>query len=144
MCTPRVSKGAPSDALWVHAEAYGLWKTYSLSCKPAWGKYRACRTHICGPQLCGPKIVGSPSLKAVHAHCSAMGYTGPKITKKSYKPAAQSSDQSDQGLIYTLNWQTRTKSFFIRTGESNQTELGAHAISVLSCTGSHISCCIFS
>ena len=55
--------------------------------------------------------------------------------EKLYKPAARSSAQSDQCFRYALNWQTRTQSFFIRTAESNQTEVGAHAISVLSCTG---------
>ena len=50
--------------------------------------------------------------------------------EKSYKPAARSSAQSDQCFRYALQWQTRTQSFFIRTAESNQTELGAHAISV--------------
>ena len=39
---------------------------------------------------------------------------------------------------YALDWQTRTQSFFIRTAES-KTQLGAHAISVLSCTLVHIS-----
>ena len=117
----------------------GFGTTYGLSYKPVWGKYKACRTHVWAPfgprtTLYGPKIVGSPSLKAVHAHLSATGYTAPygsKNHRKSYKLAARSSTQSDQGFRYALNWQTRTKSFFIRTAESNQTELGAHAISVL-------------
>ena len=86
-----------------------------------------------GPRttLYGPKIVGSPSLKAVHAHLLATDYTAPygsKNHRNSYKPEARSSTQSDQGFRYTLNWQTRTQSFFIRTAESNQTELGADAI----------------
>ena len=45
--------------------------------------------------------------------------------EKSYKPAAPSSAQSDQCFRYALNWQTRTQGFFVRTAESNQTELGA-------------------
>ena len=32
--------------------------------------------------------------------------------------------QSDHGFRYALNWQTRTQGFFIRTAESNKTELG--------------------
>ena len=82
--------------------------------------------------LYGPKIVGCPSLKAV-SHLSATGYTalcGFKNHRKSYKLAAQSSAQSDQSFrcALTSNWQTRAQSFLIRTAESNQIELGAHAI----------------
>ena len=47
--------------------------------------------------------------------------------------------QSDQGFRYARNWQTRTQSFFIRTVEYNQTQMDAHAISVLLCTLIHIS-----
>ena len=65
-------------------------------------------------------------------------HTSPTIIEKSYKPAARSSAQSDQRFRYALIWQPRTQGFFIRTAESNQAELGAHAISVLSCTGSFI------
>ena len=51
----------------------------------SWGKYRACRTYKYG-RLFRPrttllgrlKIVGSPSLKAVHAH---LGYTAPHGSK---------------------------------------------------------------
>ena len=93
-----------------------------------------------GPRmtLYGPNIVGSPSLKAVHAQRSATDYTGPKVIEKSYKPAARASVVSDQSFRYALNWQRMTQRFFIRTAESNQTVLGAHAILILSCTGSHV------
>ena len=60
----------------------GFGTPYSQSCRIVWGKYRACRTHKYGrlsdltrTTIYGPKIVGSPSLKPVHAHHSAMGYT---------------------------------------------------------------------
>ena len=60
-------------------------------------------------------------------------YTAPYGSKNQRKivrfTAARLSAQSDHGFRYALNWQT---------------ELGAHAVSVLSCTGSQISCYVFS
>ena len=56
----------------------GFGTTYGQSCRPVWGKYRACRTHKYGRHLDhGSKIDGSPSLKAQHAHLSPTGYTSP-------------------------------------------------------------------
>ena len=50
-------------------------------------------------------MVGIPSLKAVHVHLAATGYTAPygsKIIEKSYKPAARSSAQSAQSFAMRL------------------------------------------
>ena len=96
-------------------------------------------THGCVParKTWGAKGVCGPSLKAQHAHLSPMAVRprmSPTVIKSSYKHAARLSAQSDQWFRYVLNWQTRAQSFVIRTAESN----GAHAISVVSCTGSHI------
>ena len=131
----------------------GFGTTYGQSCRPVWGKYRACRTHMYERLLDHARLSTGPKSSEAHLRKLYMpifqprairSRTGPNIIEKSYKAAAQSSAQSDQGFRYALNWQTWTQSFFIRTVESNQTELGAHAISVLSCTGSHISCYVFS
>ena len=70
----------------------GFGTPYSQSCRTVWGKYRACRTHKYGrlsdltrTTIYGPKIVGSPSLKAVHAHHSATGYMPPYGAKNQRK-----------------------------------------------------------
>ena len=82
-----------------------------------------------GPRttLYEPKIVGSLSLKVVHVivqpRAIRLRTRGSKTIENSYKPAARSSAQSDHGFRYVLNWQTRTQTFFIRTVESNKTEL---------------------
>ena len=116
--------------------------TYDQSCRQLWGKYRACRTHVWEPF--GPRttLLRQNRRKPISERytCSSFshgldGAVRIQNMEKSYKLVARSSAQSYQCFRYALNWQTRTQSFFIRTAESNQTELGAHAISVLSCTG---------
>ena len=74
---------------------YGLWNTLRLHSSLAeqyGGKYRACRTHNYGrlsdltrTTIYRPKVVGSPSLKAVHAHISDTGYMGPYGSKRPTK-----------------------------------------------------------
>ena len=66
----------------------GFGSPFGKSCRTVWGKYRACRTHKYGrlsdltrTTIYKPKIVGSPSLKAVHAHLSATVYTAPYGSK---------------------------------------------------------------
>ena len=89
--------------------------SYGLSCKYCMGAFWTTTN------LYGPKMVGSPSLKAVHPHLSATGYTAPygsKKHRKSYKRAARSSTQSDQGFRYAHSWETRPQCFFIRTTDS--------------------------
>ena len=93
----------------------GFGTSYGQSCRTVWGKYRACRTHKYGRLLdltCttiyGPKIVGSPFLKAVHAHLSAMGYTG---LYRSKNPRKIVQTPSPFSFHCALNWQTRTQSF---------------------------------
>ena len=120
---------------------YGLWNNLLPVLQTVCDKYRASRTHKYGCRL--DHEWHSAGSKASVAHLWKLYMlifqprpirrlrTRPPIIEKSYKPAAQSSAQSDQGFRYALNWQTRTQSFFIRTAESNQTELGAHDISVL-------------
>ena len=125
----------------------GFETTYCQSCRLVWDKYKACRTHKYGRLLDhAPLSTGPKSLEAhlwklymlIFQPRAIWPRMGPRIIAKLYKPAARSTAQSDQGFCYALNWQIRTQSFFIQTADSNQTELGAHAISVLSCTGSHI------
>ena len=124
----------------------GFGTTYDKSCRP-WGRYRVCRTHMYGRLLDHVRLLTGPRSAESHLWKLYMLIFQPRAIRprsknhrKSYKPGARSSTQSDQGFCYALNWHTRTQSFSIRTAESNQTELGAHAISVLSCTGSNISC----
>ena len=115
--------------------------TYGQSCTQLWGKYRACRTHKYGCLLDHARLCyGQNRRKPISESCTCSSFSHGldgavriQNIEKSYKPVARY-----QCFRYALNWQTRTQSFFIRTAESNQTELGAHAISVLSCTGWHI------
>ena len=149
-CTTRVSEGSAGPC----RRLTGFGTTYGQSCRPVGGKYRAYRIHMYGRLLFGPrttlyepKIVGSPSLKAVHAHLSATGYTArtsPKMIEKCtvYRSAVIRPVWSWFSLCTKLA--NKDTNFFIRTVESNKTELAALAISVLSCTGSHISCYVFS
>ena len=103
-------------------------------------RIRVCRTHMYGRRLDHAWLSTGPKSSEAHIWKLYMlifkprairPHLRPKFIKTSYKPAARSSAQSDQGFRYALNWQIRAQSFFIRTAESNQTELGAHAISVL-------------
>ena len=56
--------------------------TYGQSCRPVWGKYRACRTHKYGRHLDHARLSTGPRSteahlfrKAQHAHCSPTDYT---------------------------------------------------------------------
>ena len=143
MCTPRVSERAPSDALRACADA--VWALEQPTASLA-DQYVA-NTGPVEPTSNGAIWTTHDSLRSQnrrkpisetqHAHLSPTGYTAPygpirlqQSSKKCTKPAARLSTQSDQGFRYALNWQTRTQNFFILTAESNQTELGARAISV--------------
>ena len=84
-CTPRVSKGAPSDAVYVRGDTVRALEQPTACLADQYGANTGPvePTYMDHAQLSGPKIVGSPSLKAVHAHRSATGYTGPYGSKKS-------------------------------------------------------------
>ena len=123
---------------------YGLWNNLrpvlqttmeqiqGLLNPKVWAPFGPRTTHY------GPKIDGSPSLKDQHAHlsptASILPHTGPTIIKKSYKPVARSSAQSDQGFCHALHIGKQVH----KASSYEQRRLIKHAISVLSYTGSHI------
>ena len=100
----------------------GFGTTNDQSCGPVCGK--GLRTQVWASfgartTLYRPKIVGSQSLKAVHAHRSATGYTATCGSKKSSKNRTNPSAVICpvwSGFRYALDWQTRTQSVFIWTG----------------------------
>ena len=146
-CTPQVSTRPHRMLCGPVQTPYGLLNNLRSVLQTSMGQIRACRTHKHGCRLDRARLSTGPASTEAHLwklnmlifHPRAIwSRTGPTIIETSYKLAARSSAESDQGFRYALNRQTRKQNIFILTAESDQTEFDAHAISLLSCTGSHI------
>ena len=98
----------------------GFGTTYGQSGRPVWGKYRACITHM-GAFWTTHDSLQVQNRKPNSESCSCSSFShelyGPVRVQKSSKIVQTHSavirPVSDQNFRYALNWQTRTKSFFI-------------------------------
>ena len=147
--TQRVSEGAPSDAVRARADSV---RALEQPIPSLADKYGANKGPV-EPTNMGTIWTTHDSLRAQNRRkpiserstCSSFthGLYGPIWVQQSSENRTNPQPVHPPSLIRVFaiicaNWQTRTQSFFMRTAESNQTKLGAHAISVLSCTRSHI------
>ena len=155
---PWVSEGAPSDAVWACADGAGPCRrrtgfetTYSHSCRPLWGKYRTCRSHKDGRSLDYAWLsTGPQSTEAISESSTCIYiyiYIYISFTHWLYGPNNHQKIVQTCSVVICTVWSefslctylaNKDQSFFIPTVKCNQAELGTHAISVLSCTGSHI------
>ena len=76
----------------------GFGTTYGQTGRPVWGKDRACRTHMYGRLLDHARLSQNRREAISESYTCSRPRTGPKIIEKSYKPAARSSTQTDQGF----------------------------------------------
>ena len=148
--TPRVSESAPSDAVRARADAVRALAQHTASLADQYGAntgpVEPTSIGAVGPRttLYGPKIDGSST-------CSSFthGLYGPIRVQQSSKNLTNPQHGHLPSLIRVfamrLTGKQGHKASSYETAESNQTELGAHAISVLSWTLVHISqlLCIF-
>ena len=111
----------------------GFGTTYGQSCKPVWGEYRACRTYKYGRLLNHARPSTDPKSSEAHFWKLYMLIFQPRTRQRSTGHPPSLISVFAMRLIGKQGH--KASSYEQR---SNQTELGAHVISVLSCTGWHI------
>ena len=105
----------------------GFGTTYGQSCKPVWGKYRACRTHMYWGLLDHAWLsTGAWSAEShlwklymlIFQSRAIRPRRGPKIIENRTNPQRGHPPSLIRVFHYALNWQTRAQSFLIRTETS--------------------------
>ena len=149
MHSPRVSESAPTDAVRACADAV---RALEQSCRPVWANTGPVESKCMGAFWTTHNSPRAPNQRnPISENCTCSSFSnklyGPvrvqKIIENRTNPQRSHLPSLISVLAMRLIGKQGHKASSYEQRSLNQTELGAHAISVLSCTGSHISCYIF-